>query len=348
MTPSIPTRTLTLFGLLLLAAGCTMRGTVHTAASAPPEPFARYLAASSLPLSSPVVVISIDGLRPDAIERFHAPTLQRLAREGSHSFSATTILPSITLPSHVSMLTGVEPEVHGVDWNDNLVSSRGHVEVPTIFATARQHGLSTAGFFSKGKFEHILAPETLDHAYLPTGDGKWLAARTTEAVERHLASERPDLLFVHFGEPDYAGHLFGWMGGPYRVAVRVADAAVARVLTAAERAYGEENFTVLITADHGGHGRSHGTDAREDQTIPWIAWGKGVRPGHQIESQVRTTDTAATALWLLGVESPGHYSGRPVTEAFAGQGAVLADRPVPNGELTSPATSAAAASAGGS
>src|SRR5690606_10390584 len=68
-----------------------------------------------------VIVISIDGLRADAIEKAGATTLQRLMREEAHSLEAETILPRITLPSPTSMLTGATPEMHGVLWNDERV-----------------------------------------------------------------------------------------------------------------------------------------------------------------------------------------------------------------------------------
>src|SRR5947199_8963276 len=55
-----------------------------------------------------VIVVSIDGLRPDAIDKFHARTLQRLMHEGRYSLHAQTIKLSLTLPSHTSVLTGVD------------------------------------------------------------------------------------------------------------------------------------------------------------------------------------------------------------------------------------------------
>ena len=73
-------------------------------------------------LSRNVILISIDGLRPDAIEQFGAPTLQRLMNEGTYSLKARTILPSSTLPSHTSMLSGEPPDQHHVLWN-NVVNA---------------------------------------------------------------------------------------------------------------------------------------------------------------------------------------------------------------------------------
>ncbi|MEX2570167.1 MAG: ectonucleotide pyrophosphatase/phosphodiesterase [Gemmatimonadota bacterium] len=263
-----------------------------------------------------VIIISIDGLRPDAIERFGARTLQRLIRDGSHTLTARTITPSRTLPSHASMITGVEPADHGITWNDNQVAEHGLVKVPTIFSLARERGYHTAAFFSKGKFAHLLLPGSVDHAFLPRGDGKWLGGKVADAARSYLESERPNLLFVHFAEPDYAGHLLGWMSSPYGWAVRRADQAVGSILESAEKAFGNGNYTVIVTADHGGHGRTHGSTAESDMQIPWIVWGRGVRGGAVVAGPVDTTDTAATALWLLGVAEPASYSGRAVGSAF--------------------------------
>ena len=271
-----------------------------------------------------VVVISIDGLRPDAIGKFKAVNLQRLMRDGSYTLAAQTIMPSRTLPSHTSMLTGEEPEQHGITWNSNETDDHGHVAVPTIFAQAHQAGFTTAAFFSKGKFNHLETPNSLDYSEAPEGNDHWKASRTVSNVERYLAKERPNLLFVHIGEPDYAGHRFSWMSWFYGRAVRSADRAVGRVLVAANRAYGAGNFTVIVTADHGGHGWGHGSNDARDVTIPWIAWGEGVRQGHVLDEGIRTMDTAVTALWLLGLDGLG--VGQPVQTAFAaGIGGMLAE-----------------------
>ena len=276
-----------------------------------------------------VIVVSIDGLRPDAIERFGLDALQRLMREGSYSLQASTILPSKTLPSHTSMLTGRTPAGHGIDFNhDN--DHFGVVEVPTIFEVARARGFHTAAFFSKSKFRHLDRPESYDYRQAPSsGLDKWMATRTVPDALRYMHHRRPNLLFVHIGEPDYAGHTAGWMSFFYGMAVKRADAAVASIVAAAEREYGEDGFTILVTADHGGHDRDHGSDDPQDTTIPWIAYGAGVRTG-EAPAGIRTMDTAATALWLLGLALPAEAEGRPVTGAFDARAVVAgAQDPAP-------------------
>jgi predicted AlkP superfamily pyrophosphatase or phosphodiesterase len=266
-------------------------------------------------ITNHVVVISIDGLRPDVIEVYEARVLQRMLREGAYTLDALTVYPSKTLPSHTSMLTGVPPDVHGITWNNDQTSEYGVVSSPTIFGLARSQGLSTAAFFSKAKLRHLQQPGTLDHTVAPRGLEVFMASKTVEAATRYMRFRQPNLIFVHIAEPDAAGHSFGWLTGAYRAAVRRADAAVGQLLSAADAAYGRGNYTVLITADHGGEGRGHGTDHDNDMQIPWVAWGAGVKQG-KLTGPVGTMDTAATVLWLLGIDTPPVFHGTPVTAAF--------------------------------
>jgi predicted AlkP superfamily pyrophosphatase or phosphodiesterase len=270
-----------------------------------------------------VIIVSIDGLRPDAIAKFGAKNIQRLMREGSYTLSAQTILPSKTLPSHTSMLTGVDADQHGITWNSDETDDHGHVDVPTVFGLAKERGFETAAFFSKTKFHHLEKPGSLDYVRSPSGDNvltnRWPALRTVGLVEEYLESgaDAPNLMFIHIAEPDYAGHLFGWMSSIYGMAVREADKAIGEIVDEANDRFGAGNYTMILTADHGGHGRDHGSSDPLDTTIPWITWGKGVQAGAAIPAGVRTMDTAATALWLLGVDSPVEWVGKRVASPYA-------------------------------
>lgn len=267
-------------------------------------------------VSDNVIIVSIDGLRPDAIATFKATTLTRLMNEGSYTLAAHTILPSKTLPSHTSMLTGEPPDRHGILWNTAFEDAPGTLAIPTVFSEARSRGYQTAAFFSKAKFSHLQSPGTLDYAQSPGGwFGRWSASRTLSDVETYLSTSKPNLLFVHLPDPDNAGHAYGWMSYDYGAAVRKADKAVGRLIVAADRAYGSGQYTLIVTADHGGHGTDHGSNDPRDVTIPWIAWGRGVIPGH-LSGTVHTMDTAATALYVLGIRNPPAWAGAVVRPAF--------------------------------
>lgn len=267
------------------------------------------------PASGPaVVVISIDGLRADAIERAPARTLLRLLADAAYTMDAQTVLPSRTLPAHTSMVTGVTPLVHGITWNDDRTRAFGAVGTPTIFDHARAAALTSAGFFAKPKFRHLIRDDAPDFASAPRGNEIRSAARMVEDVERYLRFARPALLFVHLADADLAGHAFGWRSAPYRWAVRRADAAVARIIGAADRAYGVGGYTLIVTADHGGTRRDHGSAGRPDRAIPWLVWGHAARPG-RIQGRVYVEDTAPTVLALLGLPIPELMSGRVIAEA---------------------------------
>jgi arylsulfatase A-like enzyme len=306
-------RSLSLLGILgcaALAAGCGGR----YVRSAPPSPAPTPPSAS---LTRHVIVVSIDGLRPDAIAAYGASTLQRLMAEGSYTLSASTIHPSKTLPSHTSMLTGLPPERHGVLWNNVTSAEAERVDLPNIFSVSRAAGYRTAAFFSKAKFGPLQVEGTLDYSQAPGGwFGRWSSERTVDDVAKYLAAARPNVLFVHLTDPDAAGHRAGWMTPSYGRAVQAADRAVARLIALAGEAFGAGQFSVIVTADHGGHGNGHGSDDPRDVTIPWIAWGRGVKPGTLEDAGVRTMDTASTVLWLLALDEPADWAGEPVTAAY--------------------------------
>ncbi len=273
-----------------------------------------------------VILVSIDGLRPDAIKKFEAPTLLRLMREGSYSLSARTIMPSSTLPSHTSMLSGEPPDQHHVTWNNVVTAEKDVVDFSTVFSVARAHGYRTAAFFSKAKFSPLQLPDSLDYSQAPGGWwGKWPSTRTVGDIKTYLETAKPNLLFVHLSDPDSAGHSSGWMSAAYGRAVHATDKALDDLLDAADEAYGEDNYSVVVTADHGGHGYGHGTSDPLDVTIPWIAWGRGVDSGEMEDVSINTFDTAPTVLWMLGVAKPEAWDGVPVVKAFHALEPIAAD-----------------------
>src|SRR5690242_12951225 len=106
-----------------------------------------------------VVVISVDGLRPDLLARAYTPNLHALMQSGSYTFWARTTAASVTLPSHVSMLTGVTPARHEIDWNRDLPLSKPvYPKGSTLFDLAHRNGYSTAMIAGKSKFDVFNRP----------------------------------------------------------------------------------------------------------------------------------------------------------------------------------------------
>lgn len=262
-------------------------------------------------LADHVIIISEDGLRPDALARARAPVHDALMREGAHALSARTVRRASTLPSHASMLSGFSVADHGLDWN-SWKPERGFIKVPTVFSIVAGAGHGTAAFVGKRKLEHIARPGSIDVFDRPG----YFCRKVSERAAAHFAGKRPQVQFVHFSDPDHGGHKEGWMSEGQLQEIAHADKCLARIVDAARRSGVADRTLIIISSDHGGHGRNHSGRKEEDRRIPWIVWGAGVRAGHKITTPIDTTDTAATALWALGYPVPAGAVGKPVLEAF--------------------------------
>lgn len=244
-----------------------------------------------------VVIISEDGLRPDVLSPELTPRHIALMKDGASARLAETIPESDTLPSHASMLSGVGATAHGLSWN-SYKADRGFIHVPTIFSMAHAHGLSTAMIVGKPKLRHIASPGTVDHFERPS----YLCSGVAKRAAEYFAASSPDLMFVHFSDPDEYGHSHGWMSPEYLHAVQSSDRCLATVLDAIDASGNAATTLVIVTADHGGHGRKH-SDGHDlvDREIPWIVRGPDVGHGVTLEGTIETVDTAATTLAALGL-----------------------------------------------
>lgn len=278
--------------------------------------------AVAAPRAKHVFIISFDQGDPDLIQRSPMPTFHSMAAEGARNWNAYTIVPSLTLPSHTSMLTGVGPQAHQILWND-LQTNKGVVKVPTVFSLAKERGLTTAMFVGKEKFEHLVLPGSVDVFAWPKTNNDALGV--AQIFAEQVGTLKPNLCFIHFRDPDTAGHAHG-ASSPQKIqALADCDAALKIIKDAIAAAGLSKSSVIILTADHGSHdiknkeGKTvgtHGSAETADVTIPWIAWGKGVKKDFTITAPVVQYDTAATALWLLNVPLPESFWGRPVTSAF--------------------------------
>ena len=269
--------------------------------------------ATATPTSAPparrVLILSIDGLRPDAISLAPMINLQVLMTGSAYTLNAQTVHPSATLPSHASMLTGLCPSKHGVDWND-YKPELGFALGTDVFDLAHAAGMQTVMYVGKEKLRQITEPASTDVF-------TYINDRDLVIADQLIQNFPPDfrLLFVHFPTPDWMGHEYGWLSPEQLSVIFRADEALGNMLAELNRRGLREETLIIVTADHGGHDTTHGSSLPEDMTIPWIASGPGIRPGG-LTTQVHTMDTAATAAFALGLPLPAEWDGVPVYEAF--------------------------------
>ena len=250
------------------------------------------------------LLMLVDGMRPDAMVGH--PAIEKLMKKCQYTMEAKTVVPPVTLPCHMSLFHSVDPDRHSTTTNTyapQVRPIRGLTDVLTA------NGKRCAFYFDWHELRDLAKPGTLAVSSFYRGyllGFEKTDAILTEEVITELCDNRFDLdfTFLYLGAPDIAGHDHGWMSEPYMESVRTAWDRVERVLAAVP-----EDYTVIITADHGGHDRTHGTEMPEDMTIPMIFIGRDFQPGSKLEN-ANIKDIAPTVAKLLDAASDRDWDGK--------------------------------------
>jgi hypothetical protein len=248
-----------------------------------------------------VLLVSVDGLAPRVLDASEAPFLSRLAREGTRARAAETVVPSITMTAHATLLSGLSPSEHGVSWNRYQPWSR--VRVPTVFAFCAEAHLRCGLFAGKSKLAHFAEDEPGVERFRRGSETEQVLALAAE----YLRERDPDLVVVHLAEVDLVGHAEGWGSDAQIREIGRVDAALARFLPVVREA-SPRPFALLLTADHGGRGRGHGSGHPDDVAVPWLLYGDGIPAGLEL-ARAHALDAAPTLLSLLGLEPPAEWAG---------------------------------------
>lgn len=259
-----------------------------------------------------LVIVSIDGLRGNAVNDTNTPTIMQVARAGTYTLEARTVSPSQTTPAHASMLSGFTPNVHGL--KVDRYDPNKTIATPTLLSIARQASLQTVMIVGKNKLLHMAPAGGM---FMPMeGVRDEDASILREATTR--AQGRWDILFIHLPQVDLVGHQKGWMSPEYLQRVHHTDQLLAGFLRSLPY-----DATILITADHGGEtfNYDHGDDRKPDNMlIPWIITGPSIAQGKLLKppanAPIRTMDTAVTGAAILGLFMPPNVEGKVVLDAI--------------------------------
>ncbi len=256
-----------------------------------------------------VVFVMIDGMRPDAITAAQCQTIPALIANGASTMRAQSVMPSVTLPCHTSLFHSVPPARHGITTNYFIPMAR---PLPGLIEVARAAGKTAAFVHNWEPLRDLARPEQLKYSWYhePPLDQSYDDEMHAEAL-RVVQSGRYDFVFVYYGSVDTAGHAYGWMEPGYLGQLQHVDQKLGELMAALP-----VDTHTIIQADHGGHDRSHGTDCPEDMTIPWIAVGPNIRPGHVVQADISLIDTTPTLARMLGIAPHEEWEGRCVDEIF--------------------------------
>ncbi len=248
------------------------------------------------------IVILVDGMRPDSLP--DVANAQRIIADSAYTMKAETVYPSVTLPCHISLFHSVTPQRHGTTTNTYMPQVR---PINGLCEVLKQADKKCAIFYNWEEIRDVSRPNSLAHACFYAGRRigyKEAGEELTDAAIAYLKKYEADFTFIYFGYPDMAGHQHGWMTGEYNEAIRSSWNNIEKIMNA----LGEE-YTYIITADHGGHDRTHGSDMPEDMLIPVIINGKDFAKG-EIQGEVNIMDIAPTVAKLLGVEPDPEWEGK--------------------------------------
>lgn len=249
-----------------------------------------------------VLMILVDGMRPDSITDIELA--QKVIAASASTMSATTVMPSVTLPCHMSLFHSVDPSRHGTTTNTYAPQVRPVTGLCEVLA---RNNKTCAFFYDWEELRDLTRPGSLSHAFFTSGahpDFAQADSRVTDAAINYLTQQQPDFAFLYLGNPDETGHRFGWMSEQYLDAVRGAWNEIDRVLHSLP-----QDYTVIFLADHGGHDRIHGTPCAEDMTIPLMIRGRDFPAGSSLEN-ASILDIAPTITKLLNVEPDREWEGK--------------------------------------
>lgn len=275
-----------------------------------------------------VLYLGIDGCRFDSIEKAETPNLDALMKNGIKSDHCLILgeryqkNDTISGPGWSTIYTGVWADKHGV--HDNTFKGANYKEYPHFFQRIReaQPTARLASFVTWLPIKKfIVSAADVNEADEDEIGHNYAKADTSAAAKavKELSENDPTVVCYYIGNVDETGHKFGFHPSvpQYIAAIEEADKHIGDVLAALKgrKTYAQEDWLVIVTADHGGKGTSHsaGHKVPEIYNSFLIVSGDAAQRG-DFQEQVYLVDAAPTILTFLGVKIDGSWKldGRAV------------------------------------
>lgn len=296
------------------------------------------VAAPSAPAEAPAATVStehvilfvLEGFGQDSLKGGTMPTLSRLVKEGSVTWSATAVKPALRLPTMASLITGMPVEKHGITWN-TFEFSRGYPRAPSVFDYLDLSGGRDSAIFLMDESLYQLARPEPYTDYQMCGPLKpecssdrivsyirqYFKKATSGHGYGHAILALPHFLVVHLPEAGRVGASKGWASKEYRDALRTVDKAITSVLDIYKE-HGLTKQTTLFVTSLSAEGRDAGQEQADAAVpmVPWIASGVGIKHGHAIHQPVSILDTGATVMRTLGLQTHTEWESHAVEEIF--------------------------------
>jgi choline-sulfatase len=331
--PNLAHRSVTLVVLAILTSACSRQ---H--ASTPHFP------------NAPVILISVDTLRADHLPAYGytgvaTPDLDAFRNEATLFRNAYASAP-MTLPSHLTMLTGLLPPVHGV--RDNVGFRFDASAHPTIPSLLHKAGYTTGAAVSS----HVLRGDTglaaafdfYEDSIEPAPGARFRDYQRPGSVTEALAEkwidqqkERPFFFFFHIYEPHVPydppePFRTRYASNEYDGEIAASDAIVGALLDYLRKRGIYDRALIIFVSDHGEGLGDHGEAQhsvliyRETIHVPlMIKLPRGAKRVSEIAAPVSLADLLPTVTSLLGIRTPEHLNGLPLFGALPPDRAIYSE-----------------------
>ena len=213
-----------------------------------------------------LLLISIDGFSQQYWQKYQAPALHQLAKDGTRAQSMQPAFPTKTFPNHYSIVTGLYPAHHGIVENniydasfdaifrmskpEEVTNARWWLGEP-VWVTAEKQGVKTGTYFYPGSEAAI---QGVRPALWQPYDGKITNEQRVQSVLGWLdlpVQQRPKFLTMYFSTVDDAGHAYGPDSTQVAKAIAQVDSALALLVQGLKQRDLDGKINIMLVSDHG-------------------------------------------------------------------------------------------------
>ena len=260
----------------------------------PQEPRQNFISAGHL------VFIGLDGWGAKYLPKADMPAVKSMMADGASSIDARCLMPSSSWPNWSAMFYSVSP-------NDTDLN-----KIPSLFSLLENEkpGENIVLFHEWNDAKRDYQIEISEEYKIFSG------AESVNKIGLYIKENRPIFTAVVFDEPDKTGHSKCWGSEAYYKKLYELDSFISVIKKAVIDA-GIYNDTVFVlSSDHGGSFKTHGSNFASHRRIPLVVFGKGIKKGYSIYGKPDILDIAPTMAAILGLNVPSEWEGQVLWEIF--------------------------------
>lgn len=250
-------------------------------------------------------IIGLDGALGRSVEKAHTPNIDALLEDGVTTYSAQTVIPSASFEAWGAMFHGVGPEKHKLGGSGPCPEDAPWPSFMKLMRRERPQAM-LASFSCWEPINSQIIEQSCGCDFYSMPDPE-----LATSAAAYIRNNPPDMFFMQLDHIDAAGHSYGYESKPYLEQITETDTLVGLIIDAIKDAGVYEESLIVLLSDHGGEGKSHGSDHPDCMTIFWACRGPGIVRSGTI-GEINIMDTAPIVARTLGLTCPaGWDAGLP-------------------------------------